>query len=265
MRLAFILVLLTFALSQHARAQFSIEFSSDQGYADGALGQNPDWVVFDSSKDDPDTFTVDTSDAGALVIDPSKAGFQSANYKGEGAELAEKGCRGEIKFTINYKEGSSSIISHAAPVSSYIQLQNKVDPKEAISFGLRQVVGKEGNRFNISSTSDLNGDQNGNFSQVFSGDELGLEADDEGNWVDGESDPLLLTFSAVSEEENEWTETLSLTNLETNKEIYSITRKVADKDGSFADDPRVLRIVTGKMDMVDVVARVSSITIEPSQ
>lgn len=245
------------------QAQFAVDFTTAEGYADGALGSNAGWNVYDSSGSDSNTFKVIGSDSGTMVIDPTSNGFQAAMYSGKGGTLKTNTYYAECSLKLDFKNGTTSIIADGAVVLPVFEIQNAGQPSESASFGLRQVSanGKDGNRFNIFSLNKFNGSNSGEFSNMFSGKELGLSIDRSGNWTDGQSDTLTLTFSLVHKGDNKWTETVTLANADTSKVIATASRTVSDNDGSFASNDNRLRIYPLNMATVEVAVALDKLSL----
>lgn len=250
-----------------ATAQFSVEFSSGEGYQDGKLRLNPDWQIFDGSGADPDTFTTKTEGSGSLVIDPTEEGFQVAAYAGSGSDLTSNTYYIVSAFQLVYPEGSSSVIRQQPVVLPVYELQNMGLQSESISFGLRQVKGggNSGSQFNIFTLSKLNGSNDANFSNIFKGDAMGLSSNSSGKWTDGTSDVLALLYSIEYQGDNKWVEKILLTNVETSTRIVTLKRTVSDADDSFADNPGRLRMYGLFMNTIDVAVKVDSISVITSK
>lgn len=245
-------------------AQFSVEFSSGEGYQDGELRQHQDWQVFDASGTDPDTFTTNTTDSGRLLIDPTKPGFQVATYTGKGSQLSSSTYYVVSVFQLVYRVGSSSIIRQEPAVLPVYELQNTSLTTESVSFGLRQVsdTGNTGNQFNILTVNKLNGSNNANFSNLFSGEAMGLAIDNSGNWTDGVSDVLALLYSLEYQDNKKWIEKILFFNVETSTRITTFRREILDSDNSFLESVSRFRMFGLHMETVDVAVNLNSISVK---
>lgn len=245
-------------------AQFSVEFSSGEGYQDGELRQHQDWQVFDASGNDPETFTTNTTDSGSLVINPKKPGFQVATYTGKGSQLTSNTYYFVSVFQLAYPVGSSSIIGGEPAVLPVYELQNTTLTTESVSFGLRQVSTNRtsANQFNIFTLNKLNGSNNANFSSLFSGEAMGLAIDKSGNWTDGVSDVLALLYSLEYEDNNVWIERILFVNIETSARITIFERKISDADNSFAESASRFRMFGLYMDTVEVAVILNEISMK---
>ena len=241
-------------------AQFVVDFTSAQGYSNGALGSNTDWNVFDGSTNDPNTFTVDTSGTGSLIVNPTQSGFQTARYVGSGT-LPSNAYRGEVTFRLNFTNGTSSnpTTGGAATLPNY-QFHTTAT-NEFVQFALRAT--NNNNQFNVFSLNNFNGSGQGNFSPGFSGTTLGLAADADGDWTDGQSDDLRLSFSAVLGAGNQWTETVTLTNVSSSTEVSTQSRVFTDTDGSFAAEVHALRVTPNNLHNISASVVIDRITIVP--
>lgn len=241
-------------------AQFSIEFTPGEGYADGKLGLNSDWQVWDGTGKDPNTFTVN-AESGYLLIDPTESGFQVAAYAGAGSQLTSNTYYVVAGFRLVYPEGSSPTIGEQPAVLPVFEIQNTTDNKESAGFGLRQVKASGASQFNIFTVNKFNGSPDPAFSNLFNGESLGLAVDSSGKWTDGTSDVLALLYSIILKDEKNWVEKILLVNIETSKEIATFSRTVKDADNSFAENAGRFRIYPLFMDSIEGAVRLESITL----
>jgi len=240
-------------------ADFSVDFTKAQDYEEGVLSQHEDWTSFDSSRSDPDTFTVEPAGSGVLRIDPSSSGFQVADYAGKGSELSKNSYTGKMSLLLKYTPGTTATVSYGVPVLPQIQFGNMESGREGLSFGIRQVMGT--NTFNIIVASTLNGDVEAAFGKGFKGEKIGLSVNTKEKWTDGESDVLSLTFALKNEGEHQWVVSSTLTNITTSEVITQVEKTFTDSDGSFEDENQRVRIIPANMNTLDVAVVLDNIEV----
>lgn len=252
--------------------QITTDFSASEGYVDGALhGQvSSSWTTWNSNAIGDSTWTVDSSGAGALIINPSQDNWQDATYVGPGSSLNSNTYYGEVRFTVDFANGTEAIASGATALPNYT-IRGSDNDGEQFFFALRHAPWSADlrNKFNVFSGNTINGGWDSSFSAGFDGSDIGLALDGSHLWTDGQSDELLLSFSAVHLGGNNWEESVSLTNVTTTTVIVSETRTIVDANGSFASQSgHFLQMNDDNMQIEAVAVAIDSINIatvpEPS-
>ena len=253
-------------------AQITTDFSAPEGYVDGALhGQSgSSWTTWNSNTIGDSTWTVNSSGTGTLVINPSIDNWQDATYVGPGGTLTSNTYNGEVRFTVDFTNGTEALASGATALPNFT-IRGVDNNAEQFSFALRHAPWTVDlrNKFNIFSGNTENGGSNNPFSPGFDGAAIGLALDESNLWTDGQSDELLLSFSAVHLGADNWEESVSLTNLSTSTVIVSQTRTIVDADGSFAlQSGHFLQMNDDRMQIEEVAVVIDSLSLatvpEPS-
>lgn len=249
-----ILLLIGFACCSFLPAQFTTDFSSAEGYVAGDLTSNASW------NGPPGAFTVDASGSGTVAFDPTDL-WQAAAYVGPGGVMSTNNYTASSVFTLDFSTGQSSSIVGALVLGLY-EFRNASRFSEYSGFGLRQTEGA--GTFNMFVINTLNGSNATAFSGAIAAEDLGLSVDGSGNWMDGTSDELALSYS-LQFDGTSWNQALTLTNLTLNLEVISVSLSSTDDDASFRDADQTFRISTDKMNQNPVMLTIDEIEITASQ
>lgn len=239
-------------------AQFEANFSIVEGYADGDLISNQNWIGTES------VFNVDASNSGNITINPKSGNkYSVALYSGEGGWVNASKYILTSVFTLHFDEGEAAFPTTGAVALSFLQLINQNNYNEFSSAALRLTKSKKPGTFNLFVVNKINGDKNAAvFSEHFTARDLGLEFDSSDNWTDATSDQLELVFTLESRGAQKWIETATLKNLTTSKEIASISQITSDADGSFGKSKKTLRLSSDRISENDVIVDIESIVLE---
>ena len=243
----FILTCILFAESTTSR----IEFTADEGYSDGPLHFNINWLAPDRI-----VWTVDSSTGVLTVTNQNK--WARALYKVPNLSLNSNKYTCTQTFSIAFKKGSSAVVSNGALPLGIIALCNKDKNPEFIGACIRQI---KSNRFNFSIIAKLNGKNDNRFSRSFDGTLLGLSIDESGNWLDTQSDQLRFEFTLKHNGE-QWVQVLSLKNITTESSIETITHVLKDDDNSFVKSDQALLLGSSNLRGNDIVIKISTITLK---
>lgn len=262
------LIIVAISVSSISSAQFSMDFST---YTNGALSSSPDWGVFNSAG--PDPFTVS---GGQLIIDPADSwtGFSAASYNGSGGTFNSQFYKADIRFSLNFSNGTSSIRTGASVMPQF-EIENTDFGGETVRFGIRHVAPfggspSDGNVFNIFVGDRLNGggSDTGAFSAGFFGTEMGMTVDGSGLWTDGQSNDLILSYTLTGDGANNWDHELNLIDAGDSSIISTITLSSTDTDGSFSAITQRFRFFPANMQVEQAATHIDSISLstvpEPS-
>ena len=239
-------------------AQFSTEFSEDEGYFDGDLTSNPNWAG------SPDDFMVDTGGDGSMKIDPYES-FRQIRYVGEGGVLTQTNIKVTMVFQVNFDVGESADVGEGAVTLGLIQIQNVAARGEFAGAALRQTSGAGPGTFNFFVVNKLIGENSADFCPMFRAADLGLAYDkSDGNWTDGESDPLELVHE-LNYGGDGWSEKASLTNRESGILLGMAEQVTADPGDSFLDNIKEFQINSGVISENPVTVSVDSLKVEVSK
>lgn len=231
-------------------AQFSIDFTTAEGYSAGDLVSNSNW-------NGPfGAFTVDPSASGTVTMDPT-ALWQATGYLGNGSVLSQNNYTATSAFSLNFTPGESSTITEAFVLGLY-EFRNASIFPEYSGFGLRQVEGS--GRFNMFVINTLNGSNSTKFSGLIDAADLGLSVVGSGTWLDGTSNELELSY-ALEYDGTNWNQSLTLTNLTTGSTITTVSLSTIDNDASFRDADQNFRISTDRMNENPVTLTLDSIEV----
>jgi hypothetical protein len=238
-------------------AQISIDFTSAEGYAAGDLNANADWGA------PAGVMTVDPGGTGNVFVTVPSGGnnFQVATYVGSGSSLTGNDYTTSVVFSIDYSADTSLL----APGSNSYVGRFEYFGGGAVNANMRHMA--DGS-FDLTYFHNINADNGFGAGSGFTAADIGL-ANDGSGWTDAVSDSLQLVHSLVYNSVlAEWTQTVTLNNLDTSTQVGTLARTFAEDDWSFRDADQVFRFDTGHMNRLDpAVLSVDSITVavpEPS-
>ena len=228
-------------------AQFKTGFTAEEGYRSGDIGTHLNW------KASPNSFFVNPEGKGTLVIRPSET-WRICRFMGEGGELTRNNYTATSRFTVKFKEGTTSQISGAAALN-FTLFENSANKAEIAGGALRKVERAE--TFNVFVVSKLNLSNLAAFSNGFNASSIGLSVDDNGNWLDGESDLLESVYNLRYDPSSKsWEQTFTLKNLATGQTVASASQSSRDQDDSFSSNSHSFIVSTDRVSEIDAIVEV---------
>ena len=238
-------------------AQFSFDFTEDEGFEAGDLVDSFDWAGSRNS------FFVNLEGEGSLVINPTEP-YRVARFEGADSFFEDAGLELSMRFRLVFEGGKSADIGeNNAAALGLVQFENLIDTREFAGAGLRQTGGAGPGTFNFAIWNRMDGKNASDFASMFLASDLGLSYDDAtGNWTNGQSDALELVYS-LSEVEDGWAETASLKNTATGVILAKAAQVTPDSDGSFSGNPKGFRFNSAQISKFPVAVHVDKITVTP--